>query len=386
MKARIPPESLGSAEELLALLLRSRWTGEQVAATDVALVDSAAFAAQLRLHGVASVLALRHREQLQQLPPQLANEVVQAQRRGAVASLSQTAACLAASQALERAGIPCLPLKGQALSWQLYGAIGVRHSGDIDLLVDPAALPQAVEVLQGLGYRPTLPLPPNALHWRERMRTVHHVNFRDERGSYLELHWRTDPLRRTSLPPLAQLLPRLGVIAEGPLQGLRQLSPALQQHSLASHACRSRCARWKWGYDLLEIVGAAGASPWEPRVIAAQDPYTRQVLRSMAAQLRLPGWRCSLSDALTGRAAASERSELLRGGPGMGRTLAEGALLHAAAWAALRDGPARFEYLSWVATRVSPEIGEAAYSRVARRPWLAPLLRLTAALRREFRG
>lgn len=379
---RFSSAELDAADQLLARLLRARWTGETVVTADAAALRPSVFAARLRLHGLAGLLTLRHGAQLAQLPPTLAAEVAQAHRRGVVASLAQAGAGLEVIQAFERAGIPCLPLKGQVLSWRLYGAIGVRHSGDIDVMVDPATVLPAVEVLLGLGYRSTVPLPTSALYWRGLMRTRHHTNFRDARGNYVELHWRTDPLRRTSLPPLAQLLPGLGIIADGPFKGLRQLPLELLRHSLATHAGRSRCARWKWGYDLLEIVGADGASPWDPRIIATQDPYTRHVLRSMAAQLRVPGWRRSPADALACRAVAIERGEWLRGGPGMGRTFADGTLLHVAAWVALCDMPTRFEYLGWVATRVSPEIGDKAYLQVARRPWLAPLLRFIAALRR----
>jgi hypothetical protein len=87
---------------------------------------------------------------------------------------------------LEAEGISVAPLKGPKLSEALYGDPGRRLSNDIDLLVDPDRLADAVEVICGLGYeRPTdfvyrngLPLlhfalvhprnelPPVELHWR----------------------------------------------------------------------------------------------------------------------------------------------------------------------------------------------------------------------------
>ena len=383
--ANSAPDALETAARLLALLLRARWTGEDGIAAAAVGVAPKALETQLRLHGVAGVLSLRHVEQIQQLPAPLAVAIASTQRRSIPASLKLAGACLTACRALEKAGIPVLPLKGQALSWQIYGAIGVRHSGDIDLLVDPADVPAAIEVMQDTGYQSTLPLPSSPLHWRERMRTVHHLNFRDRDNGGLELHWRTDPLRRTSLPALSRLLPELTLMADGPLRGLRQLPMPRLLHSLASHACRSRCARWKWGYDLMELIGSDGTPPWQPQRLAEQDPYTRAVLRSMAVQLGVPGWRRWPADVVALRAATVERRELLRGGPGVGRTLIDGAVLHSAAWAALRDAPARIEYLAWMSTRVSPEIGDAAYSRVARHPWLAPALKLLGAVRRPRR-
>jgi hypothetical protein len=87
---------------------------------------------------------------------------------------------------LTAAGIRSAPLKGPQLGEALYGEPGRRPSSDIDLLVAGEQLPQAVEVVRGLGYAaPTdrvgedgLPLlhfalvhergelPPVELHWR----------------------------------------------------------------------------------------------------------------------------------------------------------------------------------------------------------------------------
>jgi hypothetical protein len=88
--------------------------------------------------------------------------------------------------ALADAGIRSAPLKGPALSEAIYGDPGRRLSGDIDLLVAPEQLRDAVDVVRGLGYDAPgdyvedggLPLlhfalvhargelPPVELHWR----------------------------------------------------------------------------------------------------------------------------------------------------------------------------------------------------------------------------
>jgi hypothetical protein len=96
---------------------------------------------------------------------------------------------LIAQQAIELladAGIRCSPLKGPLLGEALYGDVGRRSSSDIDLLVEPARLRDAVEVVRRLGYAQPrdrvdehgLPLlhfallheraelPPIELHWR----------------------------------------------------------------------------------------------------------------------------------------------------------------------------------------------------------------------------
>jgi hypothetical protein len=88
--------------------------------------------------------------------------------------------------ALTAEGIRSSPLKGPKLSEFLYGDPGRRLASDIDLLVDPLELDQAVEVVREFGYGPPqdhvdrhgLPLlhfallhekgelPPVELHWR----------------------------------------------------------------------------------------------------------------------------------------------------------------------------------------------------------------------------
>jgi hypothetical protein len=87
---------------------------------------------------------------------------------------------------LRQAEIRVTPLKGPRLAAALYGDIARRHCNDIDLLVAPAQLDDAVRVVRALGYaRPIdrvdgqgLPrlhftlthqhdaLPPLELHWR----------------------------------------------------------------------------------------------------------------------------------------------------------------------------------------------------------------------------
>lgn len=383
--ALITPDgrNLGAAQNLLAGLLRSRWTGEAV--PDGSAIDAQDFLRVVKLHGVSGVLERRCETPLMRLAPHLA-EALAKQRIGRVAAaLSQAQVVLRVVRALEDAGIASLPLKGLTLSWLLYGDIAVRQSGDIDLLVDESQIQQAAALLGSMGLRPAAFLPRNGLQWREWMRTSHHLSFRGDKGAYLELHWRNDPLTSTSLPPLSRLLPRLTRIPQGPLQGLWRLPDDLLERSLATHACRSRCMRWKWGYDVLEMISArhGGALPLERRDTPAEDAYSSFVLHSMAAQLGMqanPDWRVGIAS----RAAAMERRLWLLGAK-RSRTLLDGSWMHLGALAALDGRKARLQYLAWVASRVSPDVGDTAYLLVARWPWLAPAVRTIGSLKGRAR-
>src|SRR5579859_436550 len=66
-------------------------------------------------------------------------------------SIIDAAACEAV-EALSRAGLDCLVLKGIVLSRVLFGAGEERGYFDADLLVSPARLADAGRALAGLGY------------------------------------------------------------------------------------------------------------------------------------------------------------------------------------------------------------------------------------------
>jgi hypothetical protein len=93
---------------------------------------------------------------------------------------------LRAMAMLADAGIRCSPLKGPLLGEAIYGELGRRLSGDIDLLVAPEQLTRAVEVVRELGYgAPSDHLPEDGL---PRL----HFRLLDERRKLppVELHWR----------------------------------------------------------------------------------------------------------------------------------------------------------------------------------------------------
>jgi hypothetical protein len=87
---------------------------------------------------------------------------------------------------LREAGIPSLALKGPILGRNLYGDLGRRPSSDIDLLVGPEDLPEAVRIAGRLGY-----LPPQNQENKESLPLLHFRLAHGTRGlPPLELHWR----------------------------------------------------------------------------------------------------------------------------------------------------------------------------------------------------
>ncbi|MHB8241797.1 MAG: nucleotidyltransferase family protein [Solirubrobacteraceae bacterium] len=87
---------------------------------------------------------------------------------------------------LAEAGIRSTPLKGPLLGEAIHGDPGRRLSTDIDLLVAPEQLQQAVDVVRGLGYGAPVD------HVYEHGLPLLHYVLLHERGELpsVELHWR----------------------------------------------------------------------------------------------------------------------------------------------------------------------------------------------------
>jgi hypothetical protein len=87
---------------------------------------------------------------------------------------------------LRRAGIRVTPLKGPRLAEALYGDIARRPCNDIDLLVAPSQLDDAVQVVRALGYGP----PADRVDGRGLPRLHFTLMHQHDALPPLELHWR----------------------------------------------------------------------------------------------------------------------------------------------------------------------------------------------------
>lgn len=96
----------------------------------------------------------------------------------------------------EARGIRVMGLKGSLVSQQLYGEPGVRHAGDIDLLVAPGDIAAADSLLRESNYRRSYPdFEPTAFQWRRFLQIEHELcHFHQESGVIVELQWRLEGL------------------------------------------------------------------------------------------------------------------------------------------------------------------------------------------------
>lgn len=210
------------------------------------------------------------------------------------------------ADALAKAAVPAIVLKGAALSQRYYGDHAVREPGDIDLMVQDDAAVQADRLLRELGYRRTKPrdeLSPARLALY--LRTQHEFGYANAADSIsVELHWRYADCPALQPTPFAELLGRAESLRIGASQ-IRVLSPADTFLQLAIHGAMDGWWRLKWIADL-------------PRVRAAITDADMARLADLAAR--------------TGLERVLELARLLSGD----------ASLHSAPWAAVA-----LDYVAW---------------------------------------
>jgi hypothetical protein len=180
-----------STEATLILLLvgtaQRRSTHECEIRELAARVDHGRLTALLRAQSLLALVGTRLQELDGERLPAAFADAVRAdrdanRRRGSV----QAMLALRWAEHLEAAGIACLPIKGGLLGERIHGDVGMRASGDVDLLVFPEHLPEAVEILRSEGFA----APTD----RVSKRGLPELHFRlDHPGGKLarvELHWR----------------------------------------------------------------------------------------------------------------------------------------------------------------------------------------------------
>lgn len=239
-------------------------------------------------HRVAPVIAHRLRGAG---PPKAVAEKVQAEaRQNAMATLRQIEELRQMLSAFRAAGVDPVILKGIPLAERLYGAAGNRHARDIDLLVSPADLGGAAQVLRDLGYEP-------APVYRLRGRLVDTAALREEcydleflhrtTGSSVELHWRTN--RFCGWPDIAGD-PALTRVTGTSVGEIRVPTDAADLIFLSNHGGMHAWARLKWLADIARLAERMGTSGLEEGMeLAEKMRATRPVSLALRVSHRLLG-------------------------------------------------------------------------------------------------
>jgi hypothetical protein len=146
-----------------------------------------------KVHGIVPwLLDPKRSVMLQAIPEALATEWRAWEQHNRLLVLANWAVTTHALGTLDAAGIVAMPIKGVALSQQLYGSPWLRPAGDVDLLVERRVIPAAHQALLSAGFvTKDLFATLSANQWRWLLNNDHQVCYRDpQSGLLVELHWR----------------------------------------------------------------------------------------------------------------------------------------------------------------------------------------------------
>lgn len=195
----------------LRVLVRLLRVALRTAPAEVAVwpadVNTTAFNACMDRHRVGPFLHQRlPAEARAALPEAVRHRLAVSARLNARRALMRVGELARLVQLLEGHGIPVTSVKGPLLARQLYGDLGARHSGDLDLLLAPAHAGRADQLLRAAGYSRSAPdfeLTPRQLGKYLEVRHEFEYFSADGRNR-LELMWRLGnhaPLTQTGDAP-----------------------------------------------------------------------------------------------------------------------------------------------------------------------------------------
>lgn len=280
-------------------------------------------------------------------------------------------ALLAILRGMDAAGVPAMPVKGLVLAESLYGSLASRPCADLDVLVQPADLPAARDVLRDLGFAqravPGYKALVHQFHDPAWGRGAGHEHVR------LELHWAlwADSDRRLGTDGLWERSVARTLLDEP----VRTLSLEDMLLHLSIHRTRS-ALRLRWVVDIAELVRRhADSLDWPAYMDRARLAGARTsswVVLTLARDLfdaPVP------TDVLAGLAVGWPKRELLErtcGRTAIFRVAADGDLTqqpHLALRAFEEDGPTRVAGVlgASVVTPVRQALHDAGLVRVHRR-------------------
>jgi hypothetical protein len=154
-------------------------------------------------------------------------------------------------EALDRADVPWLALKGAVLAETLYETVDLRPHQDLDLLVAPGRFREAVEALERAG---AVTLDRNWRLLREEVPGQLHLQL--PAGTVCDLHWdltHQEHARQALRLPAEGLLARAMTVQAGG-RTLRTTGDVDTLLHLSSHACHSGFKRIIWTCDVARLV------------------------------------------------------------------------------------------------------------------------------------
>ena len=241
-------------------------------------VNSTAFGETVTRHRVGAFLRSEIPPAVRKELPGLVREhIADCSSRTARNALVRSAELVRIARLFAADRIPFLSIKGPLLARSLYGDVGGRHSGDLDLLIAPDKLRQADAMLRAASCRrsqPDFELTPR--QWREYLRLKHEFEyFNDETKVRIEVEWRLEGLGRQSFEAWLKTGVRetLGGVE------LTRLPAETEALYLFVHGAGHEWFRLFWLVDVARLLSRSGVD-WDQLMRAAR-----------ASGVELPVWQ-----------------------------------------------------------------------------------------------
>lgn len=233
------------------------------------------------VHGVTS-LATRGAKLLGEKP--LLNET---QFRAATAqNLRRLQGLTDIMELLRDSGIETLSYKGPGLGGYIYGSIGLRSFGDLDLFVRPSDAIEAHNLLLRNGFAPEMQLSPaeQVSHLREGCEF--NVT-QSDRELHVELHWAVLPRFFHIDLPIEPFFDRRQTIKAGS-EAVDIPSPADLALALFAHGTKHAWGRLRWLADIAWLLDSPDPLDWdEISERAAKHGILRIVMTGVAVAAEL---------------------------------------------------------------------------------------------------
>jgi hypothetical protein len=250
----------GAADSFRLACACCRWPpssdrDESVSRLARSIADWAQFVRIARRH---RIVALVHRALVAarvMLPHRISQQLAEETRQTAVRTLTNAAEAARLQGLLDGARIANVILKGAPLAQMAYGSLSLKFTKDIDLLIPPERVADALALLQSDGYAiwPQGSLNQTQLcamvRLGKELELVHRIT-----GLQVELHWRAAHNRHLSRS-LDALSSSQEVVASGRLR-LRTLAPEEHFVYLCTHGALHAWWRINWLADLNALLAS----------------------------------------------------------------------------------------------------------------------------------
>ena len=216
------------------------------------------------VHSMLPLLARNLREVTpDNIPPEKLEGLATAARESAFRGLKLTGELLKVLAAFETRGVLALPYKGPVVAMQAYGDLSLRPFEDVDILIPQRDMPNAHDVMIGLGYQPSLSWLAGATA-RNFPAAIpgEYKYYSAERDAIVEIHTERT-LRHFPIQPDLDDFAHHGVNIALSGREILTLCPEDALVALCVHGAKDFWARLIWVVDISEMIQSHPQLDWD---------------------------------------------------------------------------------------------------------------------------